>query len=264
MNKCASVQTRLCNNTRMYVGAECVRMHVKHYIRLKNPMNIETQQKSRWKQKNQKKQHDESKKSHTQRTTTIYISVAKYNNSLGALSLMLGFGKRDDTTTQRHNGDNKYEYATEKRLKWVSSKCTHYYSYSLCVYVAVCRFMRYCYRFALAFSNCGGYLLLLTRLHLRMYLYVWRLIEVLVYSDSPMLSGSLPRRSDATCSPLSNVACNKVGEISCVPCDFVALHGEVMQHSHSIQLDYIVRPFLCWNLHMLLEQRFSEFDSDFC
>lgn len=55
-------------------------------------------------------------------TARSYRSHSIYTN---------GIKRRRDTATtqrQRHNGDNKYEYATEKRLKWVSSKCTHYYT----------------------------------------------------------------------------------------------------------------------------------------
>lgn len=58
----------------------------------------------------------------------------------------------DTTTTQTTETTNiGYEYATEKRLKWVSSKCTHYYTQThththtdarclhACMHVCMCR-----------------------------------------------------------------------------------------------------------------------------
>lgn len=147
------VRKRLCNTTPVYVGAECGRTSIykcarKYENTVKRPMKTKTKKEMIW-----------GKTFHTQ--YEIH-KRGKYNNT-SKLS-RFGIKRYDSHNIQRHNGDNKYENATEKRLKWVSSKCTHYYTV-LCFMSLCVAFMRhitsspgsYCYRFVLAFTNCGGY-----------------------------------------------------------------------------------------------------------
>lgn len=108
--------------------------------------------------------------------------------------------KKKTTTTTTYNDTTETtntNIATEKRLKWVSSKCTHYCSIEwLCVYVAVCRFYvphhrhqsQYCYRFVGLFRFCGGYFFSLVAQCVCVSLYLCML-------DLPMLSSCLPLRS---------------------------------------------------------------------
>lgn len=130
----------------------------------------------------------------------------KYYNSSRSSSSDSSDG--DDNTTQRHNGDNKYEYATEKRLKWVSSKCTHY-----CTDLCICRCVSLCVALCatsssptiatapFGFFELWWLFLLTQRQHT--HVFVWRSADVLVslrFTYAYYYPSMLPLESLATCS----------------------------------------------------------------